>query len=926
MTLFRAVFVSILWISASLLSADAQIFGVQVDPDLQWQTITSDHFRVHFHEGLAGVAFETIEIAEEAYAVIKEEFGYAPDSFDVVILDAFDFPNGSANPLYDGIVLITSHYRLSDWANIRLDSWWRMLIFHELVHAIELDMNNGIPKVIRQIFGKISVPNLIKPIPFTEGLAVYEKFKYLGESRLNDSRTQMIIRQMIIDNKIPDFEDIKQTYSSTSWPTPGFLVYNFGSWLMRYIEETFGDDAMRRFDEANSSNIMNLLFTSDLNETIEKTFEVSADELYEGFRHWLRNQYKENIQQIQSEKLTRPVKLTSTGFVTTHPAWSPNDEWIAYTHGGPGRGGLRLVSPEGENDHEIANGAGVSFPTWSNNSRFLVYRKIDYNSSHNIHSDLYLYDVERNSERRLTTGARAYFARFSPDGTSIYFAKNHGRDGSTALAKLDLETDEISIIYEFDSGDETLHSFSLSPDGDQIALALTKRGGYQDLYLMPIRGGALTPITQNKDQVSDPTWTADGEYILFSADPNRVYNIYAYELATENFFRVTNVISGAFYPTISPDGYEIAFGGYEGSGYDIYKIPYDPSTWSQVELAQETIPEWGGYPAHEMSFVPYNAFSHLKPRAWLPIPLEDGNGFGAWIFGLDPLFKFNYGLIVGWNMLHEELYYEFAVTVQNSFPTSILLNSGPEGHSESINFNIPLSTSFFGSQTLNLGYSRENSHPTNQDDEIDFEIEKSKTESVSVTYSHNSTWRDDLFADAMNLSVGTRLWKHEFGKNWYKRVVLNWTESIRLPVLQTHVFQTNVKAGWTDGSEEQDNFELGGQDEEFPLRGFEVAKFSGSQVARGSIEQSFHLLSLERGIGHWPVFLDDLGLNVFLDAGVAGDQLSLHDLKLGFGLEFTLRSTISYFLPIELIAGIAQGIGEEQPLFYFGFSVPGLFQ
>ena len=150
-------------------------------------------------------------------------------------------------------------------------------------------MTQGVPQILRDIFGKISVPNLIKPIPFIEGLAVYEKYKNLGESRFNDSHTRMILRQMVLDNNIPSFDEIKQYYSRSFWPSNGFLVYSFGSWLMDYIEETYGKDALARFDRVNSSNLMNVFLFSDLNETIKQAFNVSADDLYTGFRAWLRH-------------------------------------------------------------------------------------------------------------------------------------------------------------------------------------------------------------------------------------------------------------------------------------------------------------------------------------------------------------------------------------------------------------------------------------------------------------------------------------------------------------------------------------------------------------------------------------------------------------------------------------------------------------
>jgi hypothetical protein len=93
--------------------------------------------------------------------------------------------------------------RLADWANVRLDSWIRVVVYHELVHIMDLDIATGTNALLRTIFGRIVLPNMNKPITFIEGLAFYEKYKHLGESRLNDANTIMMIRQMVLGEQNP---------------------------------------------------------------------------------------------------------------------------------------------------------------------------------------------------------------------------------------------------------------------------------------------------------------------------------------------------------------------------------------------------------------------------------------------------------------------------------------------------------------------------------------------------------------------------------------------------------------------------------------------------------------------------------------------------------------------------------------------------
>ena len=968
------VAVALLGLSAEI---QAQPLGLGFDPRLEWKTLTTEHFRVHFPQGLEGVAHLTAQYAEEFYPVLVEEFGEVPPVIDIVLVDPFDFSNGFATVFpNDEVVLFASQYRLSDWFNVRLESWWKAVLFHELVHAVDLDQTRGWPKLLRGVLGKIVLPNTVKPIPFIEGLAVYEKCKHLGECRMNDAKTRQMLRQMVLDNKIPTFDEIKGFYTREEWPFVGLLVYNFGAWLMQYIEETYGDDALRRFNEVNGSRPLNLLFLLGFGENLDRVFQeafgVSSRELYEGFRRWLREQFTPEIERIIREGLTPALRITTHGFFTESPAWSPaipageegeTQEWIAYTHSGRGLAGLRLVSPEGEQDREVVPGGRAMHPTWTPDGRALVYAKPDFNGPYAIHSDLYRYDLEEGREERLTWGERAYYARVAPDG-KIYYARNIGHDGSTALQVLDPETGETRTLKEFPDNSGVIHSFAISPDGTQIALALWRWGGYQDLYLLSTdadaEGGALTPLTQDKHQVGDPVWTPDGRYILFSADPDRVYNLYAYRVSDGKFFRVTNVLTGAVSPTVSPDGDEIAFVGYGSEGYDIYKMPLRPETWEPVEFPQETLPEWTGYPETQYPIEPYSPWASLVPRFWLPLPLFPGAGVGVFTMAQDALFQHFYTVLAGWDF--EANAPSLTVTYVNNqiVPAALFAMYSSQIRSLGGSVTVPLLPSLERQQAVTVGYAyaQRLQEPTDADeDEDQDEAEGAEAEpetgsgeerepvwiteqEVSGSYAYSRTRSRERFRDTMSLTLSGRLFRREVPSEsgpegggeegtgtetetgWRKALTLSWWESIRLPVEPSQWVSLRFQAGWTDSDAEEDAFELGGPYGPFVLRGFPQGAFSGKQAVSLGVQYAFNLFPIERGLGGWPVFLDDVGARLFVDAGIAGDELNAEEIKVGFGAELALSVTLDYRLPATVLLGVAQGVGEARPQFYFNVDLP----
>ncbi len=76
------------------------------------------------------------------------------------------------------------------------------------------------------------------------------------------------------------------------------------------------------------------------------------------------------------------------------------------------------------------------------------------------------------------------------------------------------------------------------------------------------------------------------------------------------------------------------------------------------------------------------------------------------------------------------------------------------------------------------------------------------------------------------------------------------------------------------------------------------------------------MLDINKGVGGWPVFIDDLGMRPFIDWGLAGDKLDLSQMKFGYGLELRLTTGLGYFNQMAFRLGIAQGLGEKMPMFY----------
>lgn len=904
----RRVLVSVILLSALIVGHSTEAQLMVFDPALHWQQLETPHFSIVYHQGLEQIAQESAVIAEESYEIIKKEFNRTPaDKVYIVIFDVADQIIGSATTIPQNTIYMgPAQLRLADWANVRLDSWIRVLVYHELLHIMDLEIASGWNALLRKIFGTIIMPNFGKPIPFIEGLAVYGKYKHLGESRHNDANTIMMVRQMVLDNRIPRFDEISGYYNRQSWPPVGLLVYNFGSWFLRYLEETYGPQTMKKFNEVNSSQLLNLLFIlgfgANFDAVLQQTVRQPAAEVYAGFQRWLQQKFSEEIAAITKEGLTSSLRLTRWGWGSGQSAWSPAGKEIVYRHGGPGRNGLRLMDADGQNDREIIFGP-MQWPSFSPEGKSLIYTKLDYNKLFYAHSDIYLYDLEKKSEKRLTQGARAYFAAFAHDGETIYFAQHIGRDASTAISAFDLKTQKIRTVKEFADNSVTVHSIAVSPDGKQLALSLWQRGGYQDIYLLSAEGGELVPVTQDKDEDLDPTFSPDGHFVLFSSDrgARRVANLYAYRLSDGSFYKVTNVLTGAFDPAVSPDGKSISFTGYGSDGYDLYKMPLDTAAWQRVTIEKQTIPVWAGFPKTDYPIKPYSLLPSLLPKLWLPF---GGEGMlGLVTMGQDVLSKHTYQLMAGWDFAKQKPVYAFDYVLALFLPVLTLsVSESRDARAHGLGLIMPLEQSMARSQIATLNYRR-----------TEHLAKVSTKETYTAQYSYRSLHGSDLWRAGFAASIEGQLALPSDAKPIHK-LTLTLSETVRLPLRETHTLALKLAAGGSDAEKPEDGFALGGEHGNFAVRGAKIQQ--GKQALASSVSYSFPLMNVERGVGYWPVFLDELRGSVFIDAGLAGDTLDVNDLKVGFGAEVSLALTTGYFFNWAVRLGVAQGLGEASPRFY----------
>lgn len=626
------------------------------EPGLRWYTLQTEHFRITFPLGLEGLAQEAAVAAEEAHSWLSHELGYAPhNKVDIVLCDATDVAHRELEIFENKITICVAQGELAENFNPQLSSWVRQSVFVQYAKLLSVDFVFGLSEALRPFMGKAILPNR-KPLTLLEGLAAYLTEKTLKVPQ--DTRTAMELRALLLAEK-------------TVWPE------HAGSWFFRYLTERFGPDIIREWHRLQANDLratLTLGFLSDRDQFFRRLTGRSFAQIALDFQRWLQGQFSEQIEKINAEGVTASTPFHSH----RQPPSSPRER--------------QLASPDG---------------------RKILYIKRDVQKHSYLYGDLYLYDLTTKRETRLTENARVYRAAFFPDGQKILIAHYRWGDQGPVLAVFDAQTRQITPLKEFPLHDYFIDSFEVSPDGEIVALSIWRRGGYQDIYLLSVvscqlsaDGCKLTAITRDRAVDLSPAFSPDGHFVLFASDRDGVYNLYAYRMADGSFFRVTNVLTGAFEPDISLDGTEIAFVTYALQGYEMHTMPFDSHGWRPVQIEPEPFPPWDGFPDTEYPIIPYDPRPSLEPTLWVPLP--GWNSLSLLTFGSDALKQHLYSILLGfnWQTLQPSYRVSYHNRVLLSSLETLLERAGKRAH-QSVTAMLPLATSVSTQQSLSLFYRRD---------------------------------------------------------------------------------------------------------------------------------------------------------------------------------------------------------------------------
>lgn len=570
--------------------------------EAQLQTIVTEHFRIHFQPGTEGTARRVAETAEEVFAPLAAAYDYYEDfqTIHVLVLDTSDMLGNGMADYYSNTIYV--------WAtNLDIElrgthNWIRNVLTHELTHIMTLNKARhewpfqfAVIQVSRydanpDITFSFPLYHLNAPRGWAEGIAQYGAHKFGYDDW--DSHRDMLLRMAVLEDDLLSYSELG-TLQDRTGKYYGELLYNQGYAMMLYIQEMYGEEKVDALAQHAG--------TMSFDPAIRRVLGMSADELFAEWKEYITEQYQEHAAALHADGVFEGEAHTALneGIIEYFPRYSPDGTWLAFISSED-----REVAIPYLRIHNLASGETKTLEgyvdsrvSWSPDSQQIVFAR-----NKDGYNDLFIYNLESQEERRISARLRAKDPAFSPDGSRIAFV--HNQDGTNNLALID--PDGTDLVFLTNNDDATQYwSPRWSPDGEWI-LFNAFRGEDRDILMMRAdspprpKDYGIRDRTQDElpdslkafpDSVAipaadtsgfqvllstpfderDPCWLPDGSGFVFSSDRSGIFNIYLYTLETGEVQQLTNVIGGAFTPTVALDN-RITYSGYHSNDYDLYEF------------------------------------------------------------------------------------------------------------------------------------------------------------------------------------------------------------------------------------------------------------------------------------------------------------------------------------------------------------------
>ncbi|MGV3589911.1 MAG: peptidase MA family metallohydrolase [Adhaeribacter sp.] len=460
---------------------------------------------------------------------------------------------------------------------------------HELVHAFQYDMllNND----------STSANNLNNiPLWMVEGLA-----EYMSIGRV-DAHTAMWMRDAVLNKDIPSVDDLYRKQHL-------YFPYRYGQALWAYIAGLYGDNIIAPLFRATGKYGVTRGMLSTLGSDDKGISRAWKNALIDYYTPFMKDTTAVVGKRLISEK--------NGGQMNVSPALSPDGKYVAFIsernvistdlYIADAQTGkiIKRISNNFQRSHIDEISFLEAAGTWSPDSK--QFASIIFSKGR---TNLLVLDVARGrTVREIEIPGVEYInnAAWSPDGRSILISGLV--EGRSDLYLYDLNTKKVENLTN-DAHSDLQPAWSA--DGRQIVFA-SDRGGAERINLGGYSAYRLCTLDLATRQVNvldifpgadnlNPQFGPDNNRIYFLSNADGMRNLYEYNLAEKQVYRLTNYFTGisgitAFSPalSVSTQTGQMVYNVLRNRQYSVFGANVNQFTRqlvaaNQVNLAAATLP------------------------------------------------------------------------------------------------------------------------------------------------------------------------------------------------------------------------------------------------------------------------------------------------------------------------------------------------
>jgi Tol biopolymer transport system component len=941
-----------------LLAPRASLAG---DPNRVWGTYESEHFVVHYYEPLGPMARRVAVVAERAHAILSPALDHVPDEkCQVLLVDDVDGANGFAGVLPRNAITLFATAPAGSSVLDDHDDWLYGLVAHEYTHILHLDTMSGLPKIVNAVLGKTWAPNQIMPRWIIEGIATYEESKRSSGGRTRASSFDMYIRAAVVAGKQLRLDEV----SGAPRALPrGNAAYVYGSHFLRYVFDRFGDDTLRKMSHASGSYPVPFAINRQISKVTGSPFTV----LYDDWSKHLRDRYALQQQAVDRQGTVTGQAVTMSAEANLAPRVSADSKEIVWFQSdGSSKPSIRAI-PNADSEKPMSEAVRSSREVFADdalgafallpNGGLVVEQTATFRRDYTF-QDLFWWDRASGKTIRLTTGARARDPAVSRDGRHIAFSQNG--ESSSTIAVMDFAAGSAITTAWRGARYDQAYQPSWSPDGTRIVFCGWQQGGMRDILVLTLATATVEHITHDRALDSSPHWSPDGNYILFDSDRTGISNVFAYDTTTSQLYQVTNVVGGAFDPAVSQNQTTLVYSGYDFRGYNIYSLPYQPSSWRKAASFINDRPPPVSIPDDEVAVDgprPYRPMETLAPQS-VVVQAQLGTftqSTSLQLGGSDTAGVHGYNLALGLGAKAQQLNVGAAYSYSGwRHPVRF---SASRSISDRTGFRVDgVSKPYQEEQwsaTFSLGIPSENRATSNWSMSLDYDVDWNRIVSqpnftldptmrvprppqsnyvqsglaFRVAYGSVRGWTFGLGPQrGWDVSSSFRLDHPALGAT-YRNVNVNWAGRafLRLPFGATPTVTARIGGSFRAGDLIRGGgFSLGGVPSQDVvqsiidssrygftgfLHGYPSRSLLGNQLHVANVEYRQELFQIEHGVSSLPIYLRRVHMAGLLDAAAAWDtDPSAKNTRLAVGGALRLDAFFGYFVPGTFEVGYARGL------------------